>query len=249
MPVEHWADQELRPDSFVAPLLADPRREPRAGGIAADPEPGRIDPELFRMRGDPRRRGEGILQSRRERVLGREPVIDRDDPEAAGFGEHPADPVMGVETAGHQPAAVQVDEAGAALAFHRRVEPRGDRTGRTRQDEIAGLDALGAQPGESREPAQSLPAGVEGDAVRAPERHHVEEAADMRIEGHRRLPARSRQSFSAARTASGHASMRSPWVANSATARRSMPKATQPVWAGSPSSRFRPQVVPKCSRW
>ena len=34
----------------------------------------------------------------------------------------------------------------------------------------------------------------------------------------------------------GQASISAPWVANIATARRSMPKATQPVWAGSPSA-------------
>ena len=39
-----------------------------------------------------------------------------------------------------------------------------------------------------------------------------------------------------------------PCVANSATARRSMPKATQPVWAGSPALLRMSQVRPKWSR-
>ena len=106
MHVEHGADQELRPDRAAAPLLADPCREPGPGGIAADPEPGRINPERVCLCGDPIHRRQRVVEGGRERVFGREPVIDRDDAQGAGLGQHPAESVMGVEAAGHEAAAV-----------------------------------------------------------------------------------------------------------------------------------------------
>ena len=48
----------------------------------------------------------------------------------------------------------------------------------------------------------------------------------------RGMAVRVRPSIS--RTFTGHLAVSVPWVWNMATARRSMPKATQPVWAGSP---------------
>src|ERR1700726_5004336 len=50
------------------------------------------------------------------------------------------------------------------------------------------------------------------------------------------------------RTRAGHAASWVPWVWNIATASRSIPNATQPVWAASPLMSAMSQVVPKCSR-
>jgi len=57
-----------------------------------------------------------------------------------------------------------------------------------------------------------------------------------------------RYSPSASRTEAGHCAASIPCVANSATARRSMPKATQAVWAGAPPLERIPQAWPKWSR-
>ena len=56
-------------------------------------------------------------------------------------------------------------------------------------------------------------------------------------------------SASASRTPAGQSRSSVPCVKNSATASRSMPKATQPVCANSPAALRRSQVVPKWSRW
>ena len=55
-------------------------------------------------------RGLCVLERRGERVLGREPVIDRDDAAARGVRERAADPVVGVERAGHEAASVKVHD-------------------------------------------------------------------------------------------------------------------------------------------
>src|SRR5262249_9621144 len=49
------------------------------------------------------------------------------------------------------------------------------------------------------------------------------------------------------RTLAGQVARSVPWMWNIATARRSMPKATQPVCAGSPLASWISQVVPKCA--
>src|ERR1700733_4711108 len=68
--------------------------------------------------------------------------------------------------------------------------------------------------------------------------------------GHRRcsVACACRYRPSISRTPAGHLARSMPWVWNIATARRSIPNATQPVWAGSPAASLMSQVVPQWSR-
>jgi hypothetical protein len=59
-------------------------------------------------------------------MLGRQPVVYRDDPEARPIGKLGADVVMAVEAAHHEPAAVQVEQPGRGSLGWRAVDADGD---------------------------------------------------------------------------------------------------------------------------
>ena len=73
-----------------------------------------IAPSAAGVRTGPAEGREGILDRRGEGVLGRKPVIDRQDVDVGIAADAPAQSVMGVEVARHEAAAVVVDQQRAA---------------------------------------------------------------------------------------------------------------------------------------
>ena len=62
----------------------------------------------------PRQGALRVFDGSREGMLGGEPVVDRHHVRADVAAQQPAEPVVGVEVAEHEAAAVEVDEQGAA---------------------------------------------------------------------------------------------------------------------------------------
>src|SRR5437879_4683354 len=101
--IEYRTDQALRGyrrPGVAHALLADHGCERRARGIAADHEPCRIDAERGGLFGYPTGRRDRILDGRRKLVLGREAVIDGDEPAAGALRQRRGDAVMSVDAAG-----------------------------------------------------------------------------------------------------------------------------------------------------
>ena len=73
----------------------------------------------------PVRGRQGVVEPGRERVLGREPVVDRQDRTAALDGQSPREVVVRVEIADHPPSAVEVDEEPEPVVIARAIETAG----------------------------------------------------------------------------------------------------------------------------
>ena len=223
----------------AATVLAHHRGQRRPRRVTTHPEPRRIDAQLVRMCGDPLGRVATIGDGRGKRIFRRQPVVDRQQHAAAGVAQRAADRIVCVEAAGHQAAAVEIDQR-RALARHRRL---------TRADRCAASAAARIGPGSVRSsilPMRLCGAGETHQltaaryAARSPsERAHSEDSgppacpetawrADRAAWQEVRKPAPAARSPATARRPR-HDSQ------NSATARRSMPKATQPVWATAPA--------------
>ena len=131
-------DQKLkhqRRAAAIAGIQRDHGREIAAGAVAADRQAAGIDAEAGRVGCDPARGRDGVVDGGRELVLGRQPVIDRNDDAARGVGERAADLVVALQVADHPAAAVEEDQgrlrlilAGALAA----IQPQRDRPGRAR---------------------------------------------------------------------------------------------------------------------
>ena len=126
-------DQQLelqRRTSAVARHHGDDGREVTARAVTADRDAARVDPELAGVLGDVTRRAVGVLGSRGELVLGREPIVHRYHHAARGIGEATADAIVRVEIADHEPTAVKVDQRrqivreGGAIHAHGNLRPR-----------------------------------------------------------------------------------------------------------------------------
>ncbi len=66
-----------------------------------------VDAEALRVLGDPFPRRPAVVERGRERRLGCEPVVDRDDPDLRLLGEEPAQRVVAVEVAVDPATAVE----------------------------------------------------------------------------------------------------------------------------------------------
>ena len=86
-----------------------------------------------RRPGCPLEHGVGVIDRRGERVLGRQPVVDRDHDSARRAGEVPADVLVGLDASLHEPAAVEVQQDRPGPRALRSVDPDRDRV-------IAGRD-------------------------------------------------------------------------------------------------------------
>ena len=96
-------------------------REPRAGSVAADRDPLRVDAELGCVLGRPGQRGVGVVQGGREPMLGRQAVAHRDH-DRPGAVRDPGGPrMLGVQVAHDKSAAVQPDDG--ALRAVRAIDP------------------------------------------------------------------------------------------------------------------------------
>ncbi len=94
----------------VAGHLRDHRGQVPAGAVPGDGEPGRVDPELVGVAGDPAGRGVGVLGAGRPPVLRCQPVVDRHDDGVDGIGETSAAPVVTVQITDHPSAPVEVHD-------------------------------------------------------------------------------------------------------------------------------------------
>ena len=83
----------------LPPALSPPIGD--AGGVTA---------EIGRVRGDPRPRGDAVVDRARELRLGREPVVDRHHDRVDRIAEQAAREVVRLERAGDPTAAVQPDD-------------------------------------------------------------------------------------------------------------------------------------------
>ena len=90
------------------------RSEPAAGALPADRDAIRVDAELARVVMHPPQRGIAIFDPGREGVLGRQPVLDRDDHRAELARDLHRDRVLHVDAADHEAAAVDVEQRGAS---------------------------------------------------------------------------------------------------------------------------------------
>ena len=111
--VAHRIDQDLereRRAARVARAQRAHRREVAARAVAADGDPRRVAADLRRVRDRPVERGPAVVERRRKRMLGREPVVDRHHDRARRVRELASDPVELLDVPDDPTAAVQHDE-------------------------------------------------------------------------------------------------------------------------------------------
>ena len=78
--VERRVDQGLRPHrrhQAVLGLMQGDRRQPAAGAVAGDGDTPRIEPKRFRLVRQPGKRRDGVLHRCGERMLRRQPIVER----------------------------------------------------------------------------------------------------------------------------------------------------------------------------
>jgi hypothetical protein len=93
-----------------------PRSEPAAGTVADDCDARRIHAELVCVLVDPRMRGKAVVEARRERILGSQPVGHRDHQGAHLAGDRHSGALLGVDAPDCEPASMDVDDGGAVAS-------------------------------------------------------------------------------------------------------------------------------------
>ena len=117
------------------------RGEVAARAVAADGDAARVGAERVRAAGDVRERGARVVGRGRERVLGREPVVDRQDAHAGEVREQAARRVVRRDRALDPSAAVVVDEQRARRGLAGRdVEARAEGAGGALDRPVLGGD-------------------------------------------------------------------------------------------------------------
>ena len=110
--VRRWVDQKLKLQwrtSTIACVQGNHRREIAARAVAADRQAAGIDAEAGRVGCDPACGRDGVVHGGRELVLGRQPVMHRNDDAARCVGQRAADLVVALQVADHPAAAVEED--------------------------------------------------------------------------------------------------------------------------------------------
>jgi hypothetical protein len=94
--VRHRIEEQLQRERHrvMARARGDHGGEVPAGAVAGNPDPVGIEVQVGSVVRDPLRRRPRVRQPRRERMLGREAVVDRDDDHARPLGERTCDPVV-----------------------------------------------------------------------------------------------------------------------------------------------------------
>jgi hypothetical protein len=111
-----------------------------AGAVAGDRDASRIGVEVDRVLDCEPKRGERVVDRRREAVLGCEPVINREDRHVGVERNEPACVVVRFEVAHDEAPAVEIHEQPAVLADPGgRIEVGSERAGRTGDRDL--LDA------------------------------------------------------------------------------------------------------------
>ena len=135
------------------------------------------------MLDDPAVRRHRVVVRRGEGVLGRQPVVDRQDPDAAALGQEPAGRVVAVEVAVHPAAAVEVHQQRAAgRRTSRHEEPAAQPAHRQVADGADRLVAAGHH-GLEQDRAASGRHGQGGDLRLAGELLQPEHQLGVRGEG------------------------------------------------------------------
>ena len=109
--------------------VTDDDRQVAAGGIAADRQPIGRAAKRSGVGVRPAGGGHGIVRAARERVLGRQAVVDAQHAMAAAVGQDAAEVVVGLEVAEHPAASVEEDQQAEIVAIVRPVQPRRDAVG------------------------------------------------------------------------------------------------------------------------
>ena len=104
---------EIETEKFrVARELRDYRRQIPARAVPADREAGGVRADLGRVLGDPAQCRVAVVDRRRERMLGGQPVTGHDDQCAGGVGQGTGDPIGRVDGAEDPAAAEEVEQRG-----------------------------------------------------------------------------------------------------------------------------------------
>src|SRR5690606_34754620 len=106
-------DEELESErrcAAVAGVKGDHGSEIAAGTVASYGDATLVDGELGSLPGDPRSGDDAIVERRGKRVLGREPIVDREHGAARAIRELPAERIVRVDVADRPAAAMEVHE-------------------------------------------------------------------------------------------------------------------------------------------
>lgn len=135
------------------------------GAVPADDQPVRVGVEYLGPRGRPLDDGVTVPEPRRELVLGREPVVRRDDDAVQFVRQHPTDRVVRLHVAEEEPAAVHPDEHRERPVPLRRVDPYRHATVRPRDDAVLHVRDRRDVPVDREVVGVSLPGLLDGEGV------------------------------------------------------------------------------------
>ena len=139
-------EQQLEGDlagRVVLQVDGDRGRQVAAGRVAADRDALGVHAQVVGVVERPLGRRQRVVVAGRERMLRRQPVVDRQHPHAGQRGQPPAVAVMGLQVADGEAAAVEIDQAAAwGLGAGGGVQPRWDRTGSAADLQVLGRDVL-----------------------------------------------------------------------------------------------------------
>ena len=159
-----------------------------AGAVAADREAGRVGADLGGVPGDPAQRRVAVVDRRRERVLGGQPVTRHHDQRAGGVGQAAADAVGRVDGAEYPAAAEEVQQRGQRPPAGGPVQPQrqlaagpGDRQVGDLADGLR-LASAGLDRGQVRGPGVGQRHGVQRRNVIP--LALVAHGLQLRVEGH-----------------------------------------------------------------
>ena len=205
----------LQPGRMVAPVLAEVRpgideqltlqrhtcitgpegngrRQVAPGTVAGHCDAAGVAAELPDLLDRPDGGGQAIVVRRGERVLRRQPVVDRQHRNAGLAAEQARLVVMGLEVAHDEPATVEEHDGRDITIDLRAVEPGRQVAGRTRDDEVNGLAHRRQRgwvahiDGHGSHPEAGLLGGHRGERDGARLGQEVEDRRDDRINGHAR---------------------------------------------------------------
>ena len=189
--VQDRVDEQLEGDrgpAAVAGAEGDHRGQVSAGAVAGDGQPVLGAAQRGRVARRPHGGRVGVLGGGRVRVLGRQPVVDRDDHRRHGRRQGPAQRVVGVEGPDHPAAAMEPDHDRERRLALGGVDPHRQVPGRTGHDPVGHRGHGRGRPVQGRG-VLDMEGPRLGDRLavqRRPARrgHLVEQRPDLGQEGH-----------------------------------------------------------------
>ena len=230
--VQDRVDQQLEGDLRPAPVAGaegDHRGQVPAGAVAGHGQPVLGATQRGRVARRPLGGRIRVLDSGRPAVLGRQPVVDRDDHRRHGRRQGPAQRVVGVEGPDHPAAAVEEDHDRERRLPLGGVDPHRQLPGRPGHDPVGDRGHGHRRPVQGRGvldvevPRLGDRLAVQGRPARP--RHLVEQRPDLRQEGH-----------GATRPGPGSGGPGWGWsrCGRTAPARTPGPRSPSGTWPGSP---------------